>query len=208
MIRKLTILISTILITTSTVLAAPGGMGGMGAEIYIPDVDKESFIWQLPAKWYPYSKETEVKKTVYVFPTGQKPEKFKQVLQFDEFATKAGVADAKSVYTLRTDAAATKCTNYSQELEFERPENGYSTVQWSENCVDDGKTPVFSLTKVIVGNEKLYMVKKSWKFEPKKSESERWHNYFRTVYACDPTTGGNECRPPRPRGGQGERRGR
>lgn len=204
MIRKLIILITTILATTGTVLAGMAG-GGMGAEVYIPDVDKESFIWQVPAKWYPFSKETEAKKTAYIFPTGQKPEKFKQVLQFDEFSSTVGMKDASSVYVLKTDAAATKCENYSRELDFDREQNGYSTAQWTESCVVDGQTPLYSLSKAVVGNEKLYIVKKSWKFEPKETERQRWLNYFRTVYVCDPTTGENECRPPRPERGEGGR---
>lgn len=209
MIRKLVTLITGVLLTTSILYAQTAGMGGMGrGEASIPDVDKESFIWQVPAKWYPYSKETEVKKTAYIFPTGQKPEKFKQVLQFDEFSSTVGMADASSVYVVKTDAAALKCSNYTRELEFDREQNGYSTAQWSESCVVDDKTPIYSLTKAVVGNERLYIVKKSWKFEPKKSERERWHNYFRTVYVCDPTTGKNECRstrPERPQGGRGRR---
>lgn len=212
MIRSQTVFISALitgfLLTTGTAFAARGGMGEGRPEVFIPDVDKESFIWQIPAKWYPYSKETDAKKTAYVFPTGQKPEKFKQVLQFDEFSSTLGLNQASEIYKVKTDAAAAKCSNYTHELEFDRQENGYSAVQWSESCVEDGKTPVYSFSKAIVGNEKLYVVKKSWKFEPKKSERERWVRYFRSVYACDPTTGNNECRPPRRAGGEGERRRR
>lgn len=195
------------LLTANSVFAAQGMGMGAEREVFIPDVDKESFIWQVPTKWYPYSNETDKKLEAYIFPTGQKPKKYKQMLRFEEFKSKMGAVEAKGIHKLRTDAAAAKCTNYSQELEVDRLENGYSTAQWSESCVAEDGSKVFSLTKTIVGNEKLYIATKTWKFEPKESESTKWHDYFRSVYVCDPTTGTNGCEPPRRPGGRGERPG-
>ena len=182
------------------------GMGG-GQQMYIPDVEVESFIWQVPAKWYPFSKESDVKIDAYLFPTGQEPTDFKQMLHFEEFRTTLGVTEAISVYQLKTQAASAACANtYEEKLEFNQMENGYSMVQWSDSCISSNGSGSYGVTKAIVGNEKLYVAKKAWKFEPSEAERRKWLGVLRTVYVCDPRTGVNRCMPPGGAGGGGGRR--
>lgn len=198
MIKKISILFGVIFFANN--VFSQGGMGGGAEEVYIPDVDEESFIWQIPSKWYPYSKESEIKIDVYLFPTGQEPTDFKEMLHFEEFRSTMNAVDAESVYQLKTQAASAGCPTYQHELEVDQTENGYSMVQWSENCITDSST-IYALTKVIVGNEKLYIAKKAWKYEPRESEQIKWNDLFMSVYVCDPTTGENRCTPPN--GGRG-----
>ena len=61
MTRTLAVLIGGLLIADSSF--AQGGIGGgMRAppEVFIPDVDRESFIWQTPSKWYRYSRSLSI----------------------------------------------------------------------------------------------------------------------------------------------------
>lgn len=187
--------------------AAHAQMGmGQEQEIYIPDVDKESLILLRPDKWYPYFKESEQKIDTYYFPTGQKPEKWREALQSQQYLSTMGVTDAAQVYDVRTKANAANCTDHEVTLlsKADDVENGYSKVDWMENCASADDSNVVTLSKVVLGNEQLYIVSKIWKYEPKEKDVEEWQQFMSQVYVCDPTTESNPCRPPNmPQGGMG-----
>lgn len=185
---------------------------GMGApEPFIPDVDEESLILQFPDKWYPYYKSSDVKVDTFVFPTGQKPEKWREALQYEKFLAKPadlGVTRARQVYEIKIQASARGCPNHTETLLTETQENGYSMSQWTEKCVSADESIIVMLNKTIVGNDRLYNVSKIWKSEPKEKDMEKWLSYMRDVYVCDPNTGVNPCMPPNgPEGGPGGGRG-
>ncbi len=186
---------------------AQGGMGGgQEAKPFIPNVDVESFIYQIPAKWYPYQSKTDAKIATYIFPTGQEPSDWKEALQFDHFNSTAGVTDSKQVYQLKTQNTAKGCPNFTEKLLKQEAENGYSMSFWMEQCESADNSVYTLLNKVILGNEKLYIATKTWKYEPSKRDMEKWEQYISGVYVCDPTTDVNPCMPPNPpEGGRGGR---
>lgn len=179
-----------------------GGMGG--AQPALPNVDKESIIYQPPAKWYPFHKTSDAKVDTFYFPTGQKPTDWKEALQIENFLSTLGVTSTHQVYELRTQG--TGCTSHRADLTKENMENGYPMAQWTQSCIlADGST-LFTLAKSILGNEQLFVVSKIWKYEPKERDLTEWNTYLDQVYACDPTTERNPCRPPNgPAGGAGGR---
>ena len=191
MVRSL--LVAITMLATQLSVAQMGGMGAPSAAL--PNVDKESLIFQVPSKWYPYFRETDAKVDTFIFPTGQEPSDWKEALQTERFLTTLGVTTASQVCALR--AQGTNCAEHSATLSKEADENGYSMVQWIENCTRVDDSVVVTLGKVILGNEQLYVVSKIWKYQPRDSDLEEWKRYMDTVYACDPTTGGRHpCRPP------------
>ncbi len=182
-----------------TINTASAQMGGMGAATPTPEVDGETWIWEIPEKWYPFSKSSELKNDVFIFPTGQKPEKWKQMIQFEEFTSTLGVTQASQVYDLKTKNLK-DCT---LETIRENDEKGYSTIQWSESCPVDDEISV-TLRKATVGNDRLYLASKVWKSEPKESEMEKWLAFLGQTYVCDGTQE-HDCTPQRARGGGGGR---
>jgi hypothetical protein len=200
--NRFLILLSLCALTLSNA-QAQGGMGGaQKEEIFIPDVDKESFIYQIPSKWYPYQSKTDAKIATYIFPTGQEPSDWKEALQFDHFNSTAGVTDSKQVYQLKTQNTAKSCPSYTEKLMQEEAENGYSMVFWIERCEATDKSVYTLLNKAILGNEKLYIATKTWKYDPSESEMAKWEKYLRNTYVCDPTTDKNPCMPPHPPEGE------
>ena len=179
-----------------------GGGGGMAAPAPIPEVDGETLIYQPIDKWYPYSKQSEAKADVYLFPTGQKPEKWKELMQFETFFTTLGVTDASQVFDLKTGNLGTSCESHTVTTDKDADENGYYMHQWSERCsTTEGE--MVTTRKTILGTEKLYLASKIWKYEPKDWEVEKWTAYLDQVYVCDGTEQ-HHCRPPnRPAGGRG-----
>lgn len=187
-------LVLAILLVAQLSQAQPGGMGAPPREV-IPDVDSESLIIQVPAKWYPYYRQTDDKVDTFIFPTGQEPAEWKEALQLERFLTTLGVSSAEQVYEVRTQGS--NCTKHSVELSKEADENGYSMAQWVENCSQADDTELVTLVKTIVGNEQLYVINKIWKYQPRDSDMSEWERYMDRVYVCDPTTeGANPCRPP------------
>lgn len=182
--------------------AAHAQMGGMGEQqAFVPDVDEESLILLRPDKWYPYFSESEQKVDTYYFPTGQKPEKWKEALQSQRYRTTLGVTDAAQVQQARTQANKANCMDHQVTFVTGGTENGYSKNEWTEVCTSNSDSTLVTLNKVILGNEQLYSVSKIWKYEPKASDMEEWRQYLSQVYVCDPTTGANPCRSPN--GGRG-----
>lgn len=177
--------------------AANAQMGGMGEQaVYIPDVDKESLILLRPDKWYPFYKESEQKVDTYYFPTGQKPESWKEAVQSQRYTSTMGVTSAAQVFQVRTQANAANCTEHQVTLISDDTENGYSKAEWAEHCVSGSDSEVVTLNKVVLGNEQLYVVSKIWKYAPKKNDMQEWQSFMSSVYVCDPTTQANPCRPP------------
>jgi hypothetical protein len=180
--------------------------GGPPPEEKIPEVDKETWIYKFPDKWYPFSRTSDAKLDTYIFPAGQNPQKWKEGLHFEEFLTTVGVKQASDVFELQTKGTHTPCVDYTAELVRDQPENNYSMNQWSVRCNYADKSTLVTLNKAILGNDKLYIAKKMWKYEPKETEMKRWSEYFDQVYVCDPRTGVNSCKPPnRPTRGPGQR---
>lgn len=174
--------------------------GGMGAaeEVVIPEVDGESWIWLTPEKWYPYSKTSELKNDAYLFPTGQKPQKWKEMLQLEQFNSTLGLTDADQAFELKTQNLA----GCEVEKIIDQSENGYPMNQWVERCASsDGETMV-TVRKAVLGNERFYLASRIWKSEPKESEMEKWLDYLDTIYVCDGTRQ-HDCTPPSAGGGGG-----
>jgi len=200
---KLTLIITTTLIFFGTANAQMGGGGGgMAPErAPIPEVDGETFIYQIPDKWYPYSKKSEAKADVYIFPTGQNPEKWKELLQLESFTSTLNLTDATQVYDLKTGALEGACDSHSVTSDKDNAENAYSMHQWTERC-SQGEEEMVSIRKAILGNERLYMASIVWKYEPKDWEIEKWQQYLDQTYVCDGTPAHN-CAPPNRRAGNG-----
>lgn len=84
-----------------------------GAELDLSNLEVESFVWQKPAKWYPYSHVTDAKKVTMLFPAGQKPNSFKESLVFTEFSSTLGAKSADQVKDIFLSANAKKCTTHN-----------------------------------------------------------------------------------------------
>lgn len=188
--------------------AAQMGAPPEAAGPFIPDVDVESWIYQFPAKWQPYSSASETKQTTVAFPYGQKPTKWKVSLNFETFLGTMGATDASQLYDLKVNAATTQCADHTAEKMGGRAENGYSTAMWTLRCELANGDILFTMNKATLGNEKLYLATKTWKTEPKGQDIEKWQRYFRGVYVCDPRTGENPCEPPAGGGRGGPPQGR
>lgn len=185
-------------LTINNASAQMGSMGG-DTDFEIPDVDGESWIWRTPVKWYPYSNTSELKNDAYIFPAGQKPQKWKEMLHFEEFHSNMGITDAHQAFEQKTQSV--KCAGLETEKLKEQTENGYSIYQWVERCTADG-TDLVTLRKVTVGEDGLYLVSKAWKYDPKEDLDE-WLDYLDETYVCDGSRA-HDCSPPNnQRGGGG-----
>jgi len=197
----LTVMLLTLNMANAQMGGGVGGGGGGGggparlAPVFVPDVDEESIIFSVPAKWYPYYKTTDAKVDTYIFPTGQEPTDWKEALQIERYLTTLGVTDPRQVYAARTQG--TNCVSHSVTLSKEASENGYPTAQWLENCIREDETMSVTLAKTILGNNQLYIVTKIWKYEPWDAHMSEWEGYLDEVYVCDPNVGNvHPCRPP------------
>ena len=173
-----------------------GGTGGPPQPPPIPDVEVESLIFSVPDKWYPFSRSTENKDETYIFPTGDDPQDWKRAYRIEQFFTTLGFTEAKQVFDLKTQANSKSCQTHDVTREPDVLENGYSTAQWTETCgLADDETQV-TMTKAIVGAERLYLVSMIWKDVPGRRDVEQWVRRFRQVFVCDPNTGTNPCQYP------------
>lgn len=184
-----------LLLTTSTVLAQGRGgpPGGPPEPPPVPDVDKESLIYDVPDKWYPYSRSTDDKDETFIFPTGQKPDSWKQAFRVEQFHSTLGVSDARQAFDHKTQANASSCNSHDVTVLRESDENGYSVMLWTESCETARKKTTVMLNKVIVGAERLYIVSKIWTRIPRDSDLDRWRRRLDDVFVCDPNTGNNPC---------------
>jgi hypothetical protein len=67
------------------------------------------------------------------------------------------------------------------------PENGYPAGVWLLNCPRNPATgkPEITWTKVMAGNDSLYVVQKAFKFAPSRDQITPWMKYLRDVAVCD-----------------------
>lgn len=73
-------------------------------------------------------------------------------------------------------------------------EGGYAFSLWSETCSGSpaGKTE-FRFNKAIQGHDSLYLVEKSFLFEPSEAQSQQWQSYLASVKICDSTHSSQPC---------------
>ncbi len=67
------------------------------------------------------------------------------------------------------------------------PENGYPAGVWLLTCPRNPATgkPEVTYTKVMEGNDSLYVVQKAFKFAPSREQITQWMKYLRSVATCD-----------------------
>lgn len=174
------------------------GMGGgrLTESPPIPDVDKESLIFSVPQRWYPYSRSTDDKDETFIFPTGDSPDDWNDMLRIEQYKTTLGVTSAMQVHELKQQSNSEACERYSNTLQDDKPENGYSMALWFESCdMASGDSRVM-LTKTVVGAERLYVVTRIWTEQPGERDVERWQQELTRMFVCDPNTGVNPCAPP------------
>lgn len=120
------LLLLSALVATNVALAQGPRGGGPPPAPPVPDVDKESLIFSIPDKWYPFSRATANKDETFMFPTGQNPEDWVQSLRVEQYFSNLGVASAQQVYDMKISANADACDNHEVTPMRDQPENGYS----------------------------------------------------------------------------------
>ena len=189
-----------LLFLTSLTHAQMGGGGQQQQAATIPDVDKETLLYLIPEKWYPYSKEGEAKNDVFLFPTGQSPKGWRELIQHETFKSTMGATDATQIFDLKTKSLDKACISHDVETIKDSDENGYSMHQWIEHC-ETAEEKMITIRKAILGKDQLYLASKIWKNEPRNWQDERqeWSQYMNQVYVCDGTSE-HGCFPPNGRG--------
>ena len=186
-----------------------GGRGGGPSEMpeIMPNTDRETMILSLPEEWYPAAPLSDGSKTdSYLFPVGQDHSGWTEALRQEAFHTTAGIEAAERVYELRSQINQENCSDYSSKIRDDKPDNGYSMIFWEQLCELSEDQSVASLHKVVLGNDRLFILSKIWKYDPSNRTWRQWRNYFEEVYVCDPTKPEHPCRPvQRPSGGRGGR---
>lgn len=175
-----------------------GGMGmGMGAGARrMPQVDQESMIMTRIDDWVPAAPiRGENKIDVFVFPEGEDSSNWTEALQQEVFDSTAGMESARHVYDLRSAGDQENCPNYTSEIREEEPDNGYSSIVWRQSCEPAPGSVFASLHKIVLGNDRLYILTKIWKEEPSGRAWRRWENTLEDAYVCDPTHADHPCRP-------------
>ncbi len=173
-----------------------GNGGGMGQRQAFPQVDRETLIMTRLEDWVTAQPTaTENKTDVFMFPAGEDGSNWTEALQQEAYNTTAGMESAQRVYELRSSGDQENCPNYVSEVREDDPENGYSTIVWRQSCQPGPGTTFASLHKVVLGNDRLYILSKIWKEKPSGRIWRRWENIFEDIYVCDPTRDEHPCRP-------------
>lgn len=119
-----------------------------------------------------------------------------------------GVTDVAQVFELKKQTNSATCTVHNTTLLKKDAENGYPTMLWSETCETRKEKTTVLLSKVILGNDRLYVVSKIWTQPPKDRQREHWLERLNDMYVCDPTSSGNPCTWLRDRDNTGRPNGR
>jgi len=182
-----------------------GGMGGGrggGDEGFqrqrpvFPSIDRETMILSTPEDWHstqPLGNENKV--DLNYFPEGEDHSEWTETLREEIYRTTAGMESADRVYELRSVGDSKNCPNYTSEIREQEPENGYSMIVWRQSCQPSEELTFSSLHKVVLGNDRLYILNKIWKYEPSNRIWRRWEDFFEGIYVCDPNRPEHGCRP-------------
>ncbi len=162
----------------------------------MPNVDRETMIVTRPDDWSaPVGSSDENKTDIYRFPDGEEYADWTEMLRQEIYNTTAGMETAERVYELRSAGDQENCPNYTSEVREQEPDNGYSMIVWRQSCTPAEDVIFSSLHKVVLGNDRLYILNKVWKEDPSNRIWRRWENFFEDVYVCDPNRPEHPCRP-------------
>ena len=162
----------------------------------MPNIDSETMIVTQPDDWTaPQAASDTNKLDIYRFPDGEEYADWTEMLRQEIYNTTAGMETAERVYELRSAGDQENCPNYTTEVREQEPENGYSMIVWRQSCTPAEDVIFSSLHKVVLGNDRLYILSKVWKEDPSNRIWRRWENYFEDIYVCDPNRPEHPCRP-------------
>lgn len=175
----------------------PGGMGMGVVGRMLPRIDSETLIQSPIDGWLPAPvSQTDNKTELFLFLAGEDNNNWTQAYQQEAYHSTAGMDSARQVYELRARGDQENCQSYNSEVRDEDPDNGYSTIVWRQSCEPAPGQMFASLHKVILGNDRLYILSKIWKEEPTGRAWRQWEGTFEEIYLCDPTYGdAHPCRP-------------
>ncbi|TRO80355.1 hypothetical protein [Trichloromonas acetexigens] len=79
----------------------------------------------------------------------------------------------------------------------EGKDNGYPFSLWIQVCPRDTRTggPEYAWFKAIRGQDNLYVVRKTFRFEPSEEQVKTWVHYLRSIRVCDPRRADAPCPP-------------
>lgn len=189
--------LSLVLIVQASAQMGMGGAGGMGMGVgpRMPRVFGETLMMMRIDGWVPASATTtDSKVDVFMFPEGEDDTNWTEAFQQEAYNSTAGMESARQIYDLRSGGDRQHCANYTSEIRDEEPQNGYSSIVWRQSCEPDPGQTFASLHKVILGNDRMYILSKIWKEQPSDRLWRRWENLFEEIYVCDPTRSEHACR--------------
>ena len=188
-----------------------GGAMGMGR---LPQVQVETLIMTPVEDWVaaPATRANN-KVDVFMFPAGQDSTNWTEAFQQEAYDSTIGMESATQIYEMRSRGDRENCPNYESDVRDDDPDNGYSTIIWRQTCKPVPDVTFASVHKVILGNDRLYILTKIWKEDPSGTNWRRWENILEDIYVCDPTRiEHHPCRPlpfdPRNATGGGRRNAR
>ena len=115
-----------------------------------------------PDDWSAPQVSSDANKTdIYRFPDGQEYSDWTEMLRQEVYNTTAGMETAERVYELRSAGDQENCPNYTSEVREQEPENGYSMIVWRQSCTPAEDVIFSSLHKVVLGNDRLYILEQS-----------------------------------------------
>lgn len=178
-----------------------GGGMGMGPGItgtMLPRIDGETLIQTPIGGWDAAPPaQTDNKVEVFMFPRGEDSSNWTEAYQREAFHSTAGMESAMRVYELRSQGDQQNCPNYESDVREDEPDNGYSSIMWRQSCERAPGQVFTSLHKVILGNDRLYILTKIWREEPSGRAWRQWEGTFEETYVCDPNRReAHPCRPP------------
>lgn len=126
------------------------------------------------------------------YPKGESPGKWTERLSleaFPELIDHTPTQFQKAIQGPSENCKAGKVTSSSVG-----EQDGYAFALWSETCVGSatGKTE-FRFHKAIQGHDNLYLVTKSFQFEPAEAQRQQWRSYLDSVKVCDSTRSSQPC---------------
>ena len=143
---------------------------------------------------YQIGAQTKTDKVVakHLYPQGESPSSWTEQLSLEAFLDL--IDHTPTQFQKAIQGPSETCKDGKVISTSVGQEGGYAFALWSETCAaSPGGKMEFRFNKVIQGHDNLYLVSKSFRFEPSEAQTQQCRAYLTSVKVCDSKKSGQPC---------------
>jgi len=147
----------------------------------------EQLVWQVPADWKVAQRQQKSGLVLtQLIPEDQDLSNAHDMINVAVLLNGSGLTP-RDYARVAPGMLAKSCPGLLGRVISNGQENGYDWAIWTHSCPSNpatGKVEI-AYSKVIAGQQRLYLADRTWRYQPREQEIAYWTDFLQSIYLCD-----------------------